>query len=80
MMTRKTPAPKQAVLSAALSLAALSAFGEGAAIAPKFLLDDAVVAQVTDDASATIEGGALRVKLPGGPVGYPVVTLRPKQG
>ena len=80
MMTRKTPAPRLVALSAALSLATLYTFGDGAAIAPKFLLDDAVVAQVTEGASATIEGGALRVKLPGGPAGYPGVTLRPKEG
>ena len=80
MMTRKTPAPRLVALSAALSLATLHTFGDGAAIAPKFLLDDVVVAQVTEGASATIEGGALRVKLPGGPAGYPGVTLRPKEG
>ena len=80
MMTRKNPAPRLVALSAALSLAALYTFGDGAAIAPKFLLDDAVVAQVTEGATATIEGGALRVKLPGGPAGYPGVTLRPKEG
>ena len=79
-MTRNTQPPNLAALSAALSFAALFAFGDGAAIAPKFLLDDAVVAHVTEGAAATIEGGALHVKLPGGPVGYPGATLHPKQG
>ena len=79
-MTRNALPPNLAALSAALSLAAVLAFGDGAAIAPKFLLDDAIVAHVTEGAEATIKGGALHVKLPGGPAGYPGATLHPKQG
>ena len=68
-------------LPAVLALAASSAFAEGPAIAPKFLLDDAQIAQTAGGATATINSvGDLYVTLPGGPAAYPGVTLKPKSG
>ena len=64
----------------ALSLLAVGARSDGPAIAPKFLLDTARVGGQTEGVTTELFGNALFVNLPGGPAGYPGVTLVPKTG